>query len=129
MPLARSCLTLCNLVDCSTPGFPVPSQLPELAQTHVHRVSDAPINRSCSPTQTAAATYAKFWRPPALVDASLTKYPQTKISNHPIRCCSITTESQTMSTVAHQTLKKVTPSTVVVQKTSDMKMSIQKGSF
>ena len=26
---------------CSTPGFPVHHQLPELAQTHVHRVSDA----------------------------------------------------------------------------------------
>ena len=27
-------------MDCSTPGFPVHHQLPELAQTHVHRVSD-----------------------------------------------------------------------------------------
>ena len=28
-------------MDCSTPGFPVHHQLPEFAQTHVHRVSDA----------------------------------------------------------------------------------------
>ena len=28
-------------MDCSTPGFPVHHQLPELAQTRVHRVSDA----------------------------------------------------------------------------------------
>ena len=28
-------------MDCSTPGFPVHRQHPELAQTHVHRVSDA----------------------------------------------------------------------------------------
>ena len=28
-------------MDCSTPGFPVYHQLPELAQTHVHRASDA----------------------------------------------------------------------------------------
>ena len=28
-------------MDCSTPGFPVHHQLPELAQTHVHRVIDA----------------------------------------------------------------------------------------
>ena len=28
-------------MDCSTPGFLVHHQLPELAQTHVHRVSDA----------------------------------------------------------------------------------------
>ena len=32
---------LCNPMDCSTPGFPVHHQLPELAQIHVHRVSDA----------------------------------------------------------------------------------------
>ena len=28
-------------MDCSTPGSPVPHYLPELAQTHVHWVSDA----------------------------------------------------------------------------------------
>ena len=28
-------------MDYSTPGFPVHHQLPELAQTHFHRVSDA----------------------------------------------------------------------------------------
>ena len=32
--------TLCNPMDCSTPGFPVLHHLPELAQTHVHWVSD-----------------------------------------------------------------------------------------
>ena len=30
------CLTLCDPVDCSTPGLPVHHQLPELTQTHVH---------------------------------------------------------------------------------------------
>ena len=39
-------LTLCDSMDCSTPGFPVYHQLPELAQTPVHRVSDA-IQSSC----------------------------------------------------------------------------------
>ena len=38
---AQSCLTLCDPMDFSTPGFPVHHQLLELAQTHVHRVSDA----------------------------------------------------------------------------------------
>ena len=28
-------------MDCSTPGFPVHHQLPELVQTHVHRIGDA----------------------------------------------------------------------------------------
>ena len=35
------CLTLCNPMDCSMPVFPVHHQLPELALTHVHWVSDA----------------------------------------------------------------------------------------
>ena len=38
---AQSCLTLCNPMKCSTPGFPVYHQLLELTQTHVYRVSDA----------------------------------------------------------------------------------------
>ena len=29
-------LTLCDPMDCSTPGYPVYHQLPELTQTHVH---------------------------------------------------------------------------------------------
>ena len=39
--VAQSCPTLCDPVDCSTPGFPVHNQLLELTQTHVHGVSDA----------------------------------------------------------------------------------------
>ena len=31
----QSCLTLCNPMDCSTPGFPVHHQLLKLAQIHV----------------------------------------------------------------------------------------------
>ena len=34
------CPTLCDLMDCSTPGLPVHHQLPEFTQTHVHWVSD-----------------------------------------------------------------------------------------
>ena len=39
--VAQPCPTLCNPMDCSTPGLPVHHQLLELSQTHVHRVSDA----------------------------------------------------------------------------------------
>ena len=35
------CPTICNPMDCSTPGFPVHPQLLELAQTHVYQVDDA----------------------------------------------------------------------------------------
>ena len=38
--VAQSCPTLFNPVDCSTPGFPVHHQFPELTQIHVHWVSD-----------------------------------------------------------------------------------------
>ena len=39
--VAQSCPTLCDSMNCSTPGLPVHHQLPEFTQTHVHWVSDA----------------------------------------------------------------------------------------
>ena len=39
--VAQSCPTLCDPMNCSTPGLPVHHQLPEFTETHVHRVSDA----------------------------------------------------------------------------------------
>ena len=39
--VAQSCLTLCDPMNHSKPGFPVYHQLPEFTQTHVHQVSDA----------------------------------------------------------------------------------------
>ena len=51
--VAQSCLTLCNPMDCSTPGLPVHHQLPEF--THVHWVNDSiqssqPLSSPSSPT-------------------------------------------------------------------------------
>ena len=37
----QSCPTLCDPMNCSTPGLLVHHQLPEFTQTHVHRVGDA----------------------------------------------------------------------------------------
>ena len=39
--VTKSCLTLCDPMDCSMSGFTVLHCLPESAQTHVHWVSDA----------------------------------------------------------------------------------------
>ena len=39
--VAHLCLTLCNPLDCSMPGFPVLCHLPEFTQFHVHWVGDA----------------------------------------------------------------------------------------
>ena len=51
---SQSCLTLCYPMDCSTPGLPIHHQLPELAQTHVHRVGDGiQPSRSLSSTSPA----------------------------------------------------------------------------
>ena len=53
--IAQSCLTLCDLMDCSMPGLPVHHQLLEFTQTHVHWVSDAiqtfrPLSSPSPPT-------------------------------------------------------------------------------
>ena len=39
--VTQSCPTLCDPMNCSTPGLPVHHQLLEFTQTHVHRVGDA----------------------------------------------------------------------------------------
>ena len=53
--VAPSCPTLCDPMDCSTPGLPVHHQLPEFTQTHVHRVGDAiqPSHPLLSPSSSA----------------------------------------------------------------------------
>ena len=52
--VTQSCLTLCNPMDCSTPGLPVHHQLPEFTQTRAHWVSGAihpshPLSSPSSP--------------------------------------------------------------------------------
>ena len=51
-----SCVQLCDPMDCSTPGFPVHYQLPELTQTPVHYVGDAiqPSHPLSSPSPPAS---------------------------------------------------------------------------
>ena len=51
--VAHLCVTLCNPMDCSTPGLPVHHQLPEFTQTHVHWVGDAiqPSPPAINPSQ------------------------------------------------------------------------------
>ena len=53
--VAQLCLTLCETMDCSTPGFLVHHQLQELTQTHVHWVRDAiqPSHSLLSPSPLA----------------------------------------------------------------------------
>ena len=53
--VTQLCLTLCDPVDCRTPGLPVHHELPEFTQTEVHWVCDAiqpshPLSSSSPPT-------------------------------------------------------------------------------
>ena len=67
--ITQSCPTLCDPMECSTPGLPVHHQLLELTQTHVHRVDDAiqPSHPLSSPS------------PPASIFPSI-----TGLSNEPV---------------------------------------------
>ena len=62
--VAQSCPTLCDLMNCSTPGLPVHHQLPVFTQTYAHRVSDAiqPSHSLSSPS------------PPAPISPSITVF-------------------------------------------------------
>ena len=53
--VTQACLTICDPMDCSMPGFPVHHQLPGFAQTHVHWVGDAiqPFHPLSSPSPPA----------------------------------------------------------------------------
>ena len=51
--VTQPCPTLCNPMNCSTPGLPVHHQLLEFTQTYVHQVSDA-IPLWTSPTQSVS---------------------------------------------------------------------------
>ena len=57
--VAKSCPTLCDPMDCSTPGFPVHHQFLELAQTHVYQLSDAiqPSHPLSSPSPPAFSLF------------------------------------------------------------------------
>ena len=47
--VAQLCPTLCNPMNCSTPGLPVHHQLPESTQTHIHCVGNAIQPSHCCP--------------------------------------------------------------------------------
>ena len=72
--VAQSCLTLCNPMNCNTPGLPVHHQLPKFTQTHVHRVGDA-----IQPSHPLS-----FPSPPALNSSQHQSLFQWVISSHEV---------------------------------------------
>ena len=66
--VGQSCLTLCNPMDCSTPGFPVLNYLLDFAQMYVHWVDDAiqpshPLSpfSSCPQSFPASGPFSVNW--------------------------------------------------------------------
>jgi len=58
--VTKSCLTLCDPMNCSMTGFPVFHPLPEFAQTHVHWVGDAiQPSHSLSPHSPPALNFSQ----------------------------------------------------------------------
>ena len=62
--VAQSCLTLCDPINCSTPGLPIHHKLPEFTQTHAHRVGDAiqPLPSPSSPAPNPSQNQGLFQR-------------------------------------------------------------------
>ena len=66
MLLWFSCLTLCDPMDCSMPGLPVPHHLPEFTQVHIHCIGDAiqpshPLLPSSPPALNLSQHQGLFW--------------------------------------------------------------------
>ena len=57
--VTKLCPTLCNPLDCSTPGLPVPQHLPEFTQVRVHCISDA-IQQSYPLMPSSAANFSSI---------------------------------------------------------------------
>ena len=70
--VAQLCPTLCDPMDCSTPGLSVHHQLPELAQTQVHRFGDAiqPSPPLSSPSPPAFNLHTEYIMRNARLDKS-----------------------------------------------------------
>ena len=72
--VSQSCLTLCDPMNCSTPGLPVHHHLPEFTQTQVHHVpfsscpQSLPALESFPMSQLFVDTFDKevFWHNPVV---------------------------------------------------------------
>ena len=78
--VAHLCPTLCNPLDCSTPGFPIHHQLLEPAQTHVLKIGHAmqpshPLSSPSPPTFNLSQHQGLFKR-----DSSLHQWPNIGVS-------------------------------------------------
>ena len=78
--VAQSCPTLCNPMNCSTPGLPIHHQLQESTQTHFHRVSDAiqPSHPLSSPLSSCPQSL------PASESFPMRSFPMSLFTSHEV---------------------------------------------
>ena len=119
--VAKLCLTLCDPMDCSTPGFPVLHHLLEFAQIHVHWVSDATqpshslmplFPPAFNPSQNQGLfqwvcfciRWSKHWRP-KYINSSKSSISKKQIMQSKNVCIShsVVSDSLIPWTVTHQT--------------------------
>ena len=85
--VTQSCTTLCDPMNCSTPGLPVHHQLLELTQTHVHRVGDAnpTISSSVIPLFLLPSIFPsiRVFSKESILRISWPKYWSFSLSMHP----------------------------------------------
>ena len=102
--VTQSCPTLCDPVDCSTPGLPVHHQLPEFTQTHIHWVGDAiqpshPLSSPSPPTFNLCQHQGLFqWVSSSHQVAKHTSSPSNLLPsvNWGSRCFTVTTSLERM---------------------------------
>ena len=85
--VTQSCPTLCDPLDCSTPGFPVHYHLPEFTQTHVHRIDDAiqPSHPLLSPSPAFNLSQHQVFSNESALRIRWPKYWSFSFSNSPLR--------------------------------------------
>ena len=85
--VTKACLTLHNSIGCSPPGFSVLHCLPELAQVHVHWVSDAILPShplpSSSPFDLNLSQHQDLFQWPDCLDIKWPKYWRFNFSISP----------------------------------------------
>ena len=83
--VAQSCPTLCDLMDCSTPGLPVHHQLLEFTQTHVHWVGDViqPSHPLSSPSSALKSSSIRVFSNESVLCIRWPKYSSFSFSISP----------------------------------------------
>ena len=96
---SKSCLTLCEPMACSMPGFPVLACLPEFAQIHVHWVSDATSpSHPLQPSSPLPSVFPSIFSSKSALCIRWPKYSYASASYDILKFFSLRTEGEMRST-------------------------------